>query len=177
VPLAAVEYKYTLPETLQMDDALRTHVHKALDDFRANPADGVQGLIDLHAQSMTDLAQHLVNEQQRVFADTRAEWSRKVASDPELGGSGYRTTMGAIARMRDRFVPEKDRAEFENFLITTGAGDHPAFLRMLHNAALTHDEPQHADQPANVRPAPGNGQRPIRRFRDVYDRSGERRST
>ena len=164
---APVEYKYTLPETIKMDDAMKGEVHKAFDDFRANPAEGAQGLINLHEKTMQVFAQHLSNEQYRIFAETRQNWAKPVLSDTEIGGSGHQTAMGAIARMRDLLVPEKDRPQFEEFLRVTGAGDHPQFLKLLHQAARYYDEP--TLPPPNPRPPAGNGQRPGRRLRDIYD--------
>ncbi len=154
---APVEYKYTLPETLKMDDALKGEVHKAFDDFRANPADA-QGLIDLHAKSMTEFATQLDRQNREAFANYRKSMRDKVMADPELGGAGHQTAMGAVARMRDLFVPEKDRAEFDDMLRITGAGDHPAMLRLLHNAAKWFDDP--AVAPPEARPTKGNGRRP-----------------
>ncbi len=169
VPAAApsVEYKYTLPETIKMDDAMKGEVHKAFDDFRANPSEGAQGLINLHEKTMREFAQFMADEQQRQFTNTRQTWAKQITQDQELGGSGYQTTMGAVARMRDLFVAEKDRPAFEQMLRTTGVGDHPEFIRMLHQAARFYDEP--ALPPPNPRPPQGNGQRPSRRLRDVYD--------
>lgn len=164
---APFEYKYTLPETIKMDDAVRGEVHKAFDDFRADPNKGAQALVNLHERQMQAYAKFLSDEQQRVWIETKQGWDKKVRSDPELGGSGYQTTMGAIARMRDLFVQEKDRAEFEEFLRVTGAGWHPAFHRMLHQAARIYDEP--SMPPPNPRPAKDNGRRPTSRLRDIYD--------
>lgn len=155
---AAVEYKYTLPETLKMDDALKGEVHKAFDDFRANPSEGAQGLINLHAKAMADFATQLDQHNRQAFADYRKSMRDKVMADPELGGAGHQTAMGAVARMRDLFVPEKDRAEFDDMLRITGAGDHPAMLRLLHNAAKWFDEP--AVAPPEARPTKANGRRP-----------------
>jgi hypothetical protein len=162
-----VAYEYTVPETIKMDDALKGTFHTALDNFRADPTKGAQGLMDLHNQAMTDYATHLAAEQQRVFSETRKEWRKQVMADEQLGGSGYQTTMKAVARMRDMAVPEKDRASFNEFLRVTGAGDHPAFLRAMHNFARYFDEP--GLPPPNPTPPPGNGARPGARGRVLYD--------
>jgi hypothetical protein len=164
---APVNYEYTLPETIKMDDVIRGEVHKAFDDFRADPSKGAQGLINLHEKQMRAFAEHMANEQQRIFRETRQGWAKEILSDPEIGGSGHQTAMGAIARMRDLFVPERDRPRFEEFLRITGAGDHPSFLKLLHQAARFYDEP--SLPPPNPRPAPGNGRRPTNRLRDIYD--------
>ncbi len=161
-----VEYKYELPETITLDDATKASFHTALDAFRQDPAAGAQGLIDLHNKTMTDYATHVANEQHRVWNDTRKAWQTEVMADEQLGGAGFQTTMGAIARMRDLLVPEARRAAFDNFLQVTGAGDHPEFLRILHNAARIYDEAPMA--PPNPRPAPNGGKPPTGRLRDMY---------
>jgi len=172
-PLPPVNYEYTLPETIKLDDALKGDVHKAFDEFRRDPAKGAQGLIDLHAKTMQQYADHLVKEQYRVFNETRRNWVNQVMSDPQLGGSGHQTAMGAIARMRDQFVAEADRPAFEQFLLVTGAGDHPQFLKLLHNVSRFYDEPPLP--PANPKPTPTNGMPPRRGMRSLYTASGDGR--
>lgn len=162
-----IAYEYALPETLQMDDALKGKFHGALDAFRGDPAKGVQGLIDLHNETMQTYADHLAREQHRVFGETRKAWQTEVMADEELGGAGYQTTMGAIARMRDLLVPESRREAFDNMLMVTGVGDHPEFLRLLHSAARIYDEapmpPPGARPPADIGKPQGRGLRGLYR--------------
>lgn len=161
-----IAYEYALPDTIKLDDATKTSFHTALDAFRADPTKGAQGLIDLHNQSMQQYADGLVAEQQKVWYDTRRGWVTDVMADEELGGAGYQTTMGAVARMRDMLVADQHRAEFEQFLNTTGAGDHPAFLRILHNAARIYDEAPMP--PPGARPTPDNGKPRGNGLRSLY---------
>jgi len=165
--LEPVAYEYELPATIKMDDGLKTEFHTVLDGFRADPAKGAQGLIALHEKAMTDYDAQLRQQQIDTWNETRKAWNTDVLADEQIGGSCHQTAMGAIARMRDMFVPEKDRAAFENFLSVTGAGDHPAFLKMLHNAARFYDEP--AMPPPNVKPSPTNGANPNNRRAIMYD--------
>lgn len=148
-PLEPVEYKYELPETLKMDDALKADVHGAFDQFRADPSNP-QPLIDLHAREMERYADLMNREQHRVFADTRATWRQEWKNDPAIGGEAYDTALTAIARMRDMFQSahkpgtpeyEKDAQAFDGMLRVTGVGDHPVFARFLHNLATTFDRP------------------------------------
>lgn len=166
--LDPVAYEYALPETIKMDDALKGEFHTALDAFRADPAKGAQPLIDLHNKAMTDYAAQVDQNQRDVWNETRKGWTNDVLADEQIGGSGHRTAMGAIARMRDMFVPAADRPAFEQFLQITGAGDHPQFLRMMHNAARLFDEPKLP--PADIKPSPNNGANPnARRGGLLYD--------
>jgi hypothetical protein len=165
-----VAYEYALPDTLKMDEATKGELHTALDSFRADPAKGAQGLIDLHNKVMTaydtSLREQIRNDQVKAFNDMRKDWRTKVMADEQIGGAGHQTSMGAIARMRDLFVAEEDRAEFESFLKYTGAGDNPYFLRMLHNAARYFDEPGMPEP--NAQPTKDAG-RPQNRRATLYD--------
>lgn len=169
---APIVYEYALPETIRMDDATRGEFHTALDGFRTDPAKGAQALVDLHNKTMTDYAAHLLDEQHRAFNKTRADWNKEVLADEQLGGAGHQTAMGAVARMRDMFVAEKDRPAFEQFLRITGAGDHPQFLKLLHNAARLFDEP--GLPPPDAKPPPNNGRAPGRSR--IYDHPTSKRS-
>jgi hypothetical protein len=109
-----------------------------------------QSLVDMHLGAFKTFADSLLAEQHRVFGEMRAGWVDKIKADPELGGAGHQTAMRAVARMRDMLVPQQHQAEFDEFLRVTGAGDHPAFMRVLHQAARYFDEPA----PPSVAPRP-----------------------
>lgn len=165
--LPKVEYKYDLPETIQMDDGQKEEFHTALDEFRADPEKGAQHLIAMHEKTMQAYAEHLGNEQWRVFNEMRAEQRKEVMADPILGGAGFNTAMGVIARMRDKFASssapgtaeyEADLKAFDVMLRTTGVGDNIHFLRLLHNVGRKFDEPPLP--PPGARPVPESGRRP-----------------
>ncbi|WP_143029605.1 hypothetical protein [Bradyrhizobium brasilense] len=162
-----IAYEYTVPETLKIDDATRGELHSALDAFRQDPAKGAQALIDLHNKAVTSFAEQSLANQHKAFNETRSGWARDVLADEEIGGAGHQTAMRAIARMRDLFVPEKERAAFDQFLRVTGAGDHPQFLKLLHQAARYIDEP--SMPPAGAKPTANNGKPPGSRRDAIYD--------
>lgn len=179
---APVEYKYVLPETLKMDEALRGEAHKAFDAFRANPTEGVQGLIDLHNKQLTSFVEDYKKQAERhqieAFNSTRAGWVKEVQSDPLIGGAGHETAMGVVARMRDKFVSDgkpgsdeykSDMDSFNRMLRITGVGEHPAFLKFLYRVGNDFDEPTAPGPPG--KPPPDIGKRPPGRLRDVYTRS------
>lgn len=164
---APVEYKYEVPEGITLDDGLRTSLKGALDTFRANPAEGAQALLDLHAQTMRSFAEQTSRDQHTVWNKTREGWRSEVMADEQIGGASHETSLRAIARMRDLFVPEAERASFNQFLEVTGAGDHPAFLKMLHRAARLYDEP--AAPAAEAKPPPDIGRQNGRGAGLLYD--------
>lgn len=158
--LEPLEYKYELPETITLNDDQRKEFHGALDEFRKNPADPT-ALIKLHDKAMSDYATQVVEDQNTAWTNVRKEWRKEIMADPELGGSGYDTVSKTVARMRDALAsaarpgtPEyaADMAALDGFMRVTGAGDHPVFWRILHNASRYIDEPQAERTPANIQP-------------------------
>lgn len=165
--LPPITYEFKLPEQLKDDGDKMSAFTGVLSESRVPPEAG-QKLLDMHATAMQSYAEKVQQDQLKVWNDTRAEWRKQVLADPQLGGAGHQTSMSAIARMRDLFVGEKDMPAFDEFLRVTGAGDHPAFLKLLHSAARHFDEP--GMPPSNPKPPANNGQGPKGRFRDViYD--------
>lgn len=158
----------TVPETIKIEDAQRGELNGAFEALRTGDIKaGVQKLIDLHNTTVTGIVEDLGRKQYEVFNDTRTGWRAQIAADAEMGGAGFETTKKAVARMRDLFVPEGDRKEFDEFLRVTGAGDHPAFFRMLHRAARYYDEPRMP--PPNPKPPAHIGKRPgSRNPADLY---------
>lgn len=173
-----VEYKYTLPETLKIDDARKTELHTAFDEFRTNPTEGSQKLIDLHNKAMTEYADQTRRDQFTTFNKTKAEKEVDWKADPEIGGAGYQTALRAIARTRDDFVSsapagspkyQQDWKEFNEFLAFTGAGSWPAFGRILHNISGYVTERQADQNPVDIKPPKDIGKQPGS-FKDtMYD--------
>jgi hypothetical protein len=165
-PLPTYE-PFKLPEGVTADPAKMAAYTEVLGKHGITQEVG-QELVGLHTAAIQDLAVHMAAEQHRAFADTRAEWREQIRSDERMGGSAFQTTQAAVARMRDMFVPEADRAGFNEFLRVTGAGDHPAFWRLLHNAARHFDEPSlpppSPKPPADIGRNPAKGGR-----RSLYD--------
>ena len=157
IELPPIDYKFETPAGVSISTEQGNELKTALDAFRADPEKGVQSLIDLHAKAIKEYAATTLVRQYEVFNETRKGWQQQVLEDAQLGGSGHKTVMRAAARMRDRFVPADRRAAFESFLRTTGAGDHPEFIRLLHNVAGAFDEPPLP--PPNVNPPPDLGRK------------------
>ena len=166
VKLDPIDYKYQAPEGFEITDERKGEIAAALDTFRANPAEGAQALLDLHAKAMTELGEKIRTDQTEVFNNTKADWEKAVLADPVIGGAGHDTAMRAIARARDfalNSVPTSQRdsfrQDFEHFLRVTGAGSHPAFLKFAHafDALL---EPQSAAIPTGILPPNDIGKAP-----------------
>lgn len=153
-PLAAAPlvYEFKLPEGLTVDEARITAATELFQQHRVDPA-VAQELVSFHAQEMQRYADASTEAQNRAFLDVRKGWAEQVRSDPEMGGAGHNTAMQRIFRVRDMFVPVSDHKAFNEFLDATGAGDHPAFLRMLYRIGAKFDEPTVAPASQPIQPS------------------------
>lgn len=159
---APMEYpEFTLPEGFSAEPERMEQYRGLLSEYRVPPEAG-QRLIDAHVDALRQYAEQASAEQHRVFNETRSAWREQVKSDEQLGGAGHQTAMAQIGRMRDTLVAPERRAAFDEFLRVTGAGDHPEFLRILHNASRRFGEPS-ASVPSAKPPSPP------RRLRDLYN--------
>lgn len=152
-----VEYKFTAPEGVKLDDAKIGAFTEVARELNLAP-EKAQGLLDMHTAAMQAYGEQVRQEQQRAFADYRQDCKTRLMADEQLGGSGFETTQAAVARMRDRFVPEKYRQEFNDFCNVTGAGEQPALWRLLYHIAREFDEPP--STPVTGTPTPNHGKPP-----------------
>ncbi len=176
---AVVYADLTLPEGVTPDKEALSAYTGLLGKYRV-PMEAGQELLDLHTESLKAYAQHVDTNQLDVWNQTRKGWRDAVMADPELGGAGYNTAMELVAKARDQFVPEKERAEFDNFMRYTGSGDNPAYLRALYRAGQYIEkvqqflrEPAASSAPTNIRPPPNHGRTEPRSLRDMYKQTRE----
>lgn len=163
-PEAPIVYDLVIPDGITAAPEALAAYTEVLREHRLPPETG-QRLLDMHTAALQTYAADALDAQHRTFAETRKGWRDEVMADEQLGGAGFRTVMTGAAQMRDMFVPEADRPAFNEFLRVTGAGDHPAFLRLLHNASKFFGEPK--PPPADAKPAPNQGG-PKGRMGDLY---------
>ncbi|HQT65358.1 MAG TPA: hypothetical protein PLO16_12680 [Acidocella sp.] len=166
--------EFTLPDGLVPDPTIMGKYTETLGKYGVKP-EAAQELLNMHAEAFKTYQAQTLAAQHEAFGKMREQWRNQVMSDPQLGGSGHQTAMGAVARMRDMLVSNaklgseqyvKDTKELNDFLATTGAGDHPVFLRMLHRAARYLDEA--AMPPPNPGVPPNIGTKP-KGLRSIYN--------
>ena len=162
-----VVYEMKLPENFEVPVENLSAYTDALRELNVSPEAG-QRLLDMHAEHIAQLAEDTLAQQHEVCAATRAEWRDQIKNDPDLGGAGFETTKRAVARARDLIVPEADRKAFNEFLTTTGAGDHPAFWRALYRVSNLFDEP--AAPSPNRQPSPNANPEPRRGVMGLFDK-------
>lgn len=149
---------YELPENFKAAEEPLKNFNNLLVEPNLSPQERGQKLIDMHIGEVTKLRDQMIRDQHTKFNEMRQGWREQIRGDEELGGSGYQTTLKTVARMRDLFVSQQDMKEFNTFLRTTGAGDHPAFIRLMRNIGKRFDEP--SPPPPAFKPPPDIGRKP-----------------
>lgn len=179
VPVTAVPIDYSaieLPDTIKPEGERYSAFTAILGEHRI-PAEAGTKLARLAGEFRSELAKELADHQVKTFLDMRADKAKQVMADPEFGGAGFVTSSQAIARMRDRFASSaapgserynREMGELNDFMRATGAGDWPAFWRILHNVAAVYDEP--APPPAQPARPPADHGKPPGGFKTImYD--------
>lgn len=173
-PADMATYEFKLPDAVLPTDPAVGAYRELLTEHKIAPEVG-QVLLDRHVAEMTRFQDALQTQQQQAFIDTRKAWGDEAAADPEIGGAGHKTAMNKIAQVRDALVQPGERAAFDAFLRTTGAGDHPLFLKMLYRAAPWLLEPAVPGQAGN--PPKTNGKAPGRGgLKQIYAENAAKRA-
>ena len=165
-PESPVEYKFEFPDHVKPQDEKVAAFTEFAREHKLTP-EAAQKAVGYFNEAATAFVQEQAAKQVQVWNDTRAGWRKDVLADPMIGGAGHMHAMGVVARVRDMTISdaqpgtpqyEKDAKEVDDFLRTTGAGDHPAFLKMLYRAGARLDEPKQPHIPPQ--PPKNNGKRP-----------------
>lgn len=140
-PVATPAYEFKLPEEVQAaPDQLAKlseligglEVDAKLDHGKAQEFG--QKALDYHLSELQRVTNEIDQQGRAAWNDMREGWRNTFKSDPELGGNRQQTTLAACNRIIDQFGGnDAQRAELRTILGTTGAGDHPALIRLLAN--------------------------------------------
>lgn len=171
---AAPAYEFKFPEGVKVDPERVSAYTALLTEAGISPENG-QKLVDFHAATMQQFANDTRKEQWKTFSETRKGWRDEIMADEEIGGAGFETTKVKIAQMRELLWKPEEAKALNDFLATTGAGDHPIFWKGLARIADRLREP--AAPPAAQKPAPDSGKPPAsERRKIIYDNPRSRSS-
>jgi hypothetical protein len=165
VPEPIVYEPPTLPEGVTLANERLAEFDTVIAQSRV-PPEARQQLVDMFIQERRGWEQEAARQQQDVWAQTRQAWRDQITSDEQLGGAAYQTSRAKAIQMIDQFVAPAHRAEFENALLATGMGDHPAMFRFLNNLHRKFGAPPVPTPPNG--PSPTNGAGKSKRMRDMY---------
>lgn len=157
---------FKLPDGVTLQEKELGSFTGILGEFENGPKDHAatqafgQKLIDLYTGEVQQLGTRLLQRQVEIWNDQNAQWKDEVRGDPELGGNRMATTLNVCGSVIEQYGGSPQQiAELRSAFNATGAGNHPAFVRLMHNIgkALGEGRPVPAPKPA---PAPaGKAQR------------------
>jgi hypothetical protein len=131
---------FTLPEGYKLDDAVKTEVSGLFKEMNLSQEQG-QKLIDFYVKN----TQEAFTQPFKAWEDMNDQWREQAAEHPELRGKlgpGKEVNV-TIAKAYASLENPELVAEFKNVMDLTGAGNHPAFIRMFYNMAKRLTEGTH----------------------------------
>jgi len=133
----------TLPEGVTIADEAMTEFLDVMNDTELSVADRAQKLVDLQL-GQSALAEEA---QQEAWTGVQNEWREAAVALPEIGGDKLPSTLADIKSGLDKLGADK---ETYAALDLTGAGNHPAIIKILHAATahLTEGRPTPDGRPA-----------------------------
>lgn len=117
----------TLPEGFEMPEATGTEFLDLLNNPPESRAELANRMIGLH----TSLLESVAGEYAQQWESTQEEWRTQVRALPEIGGQNLDKSLSEIAKVIDRYGDKDAR----DALALTGAGNHPALVRLFHKIA------------------------------------------
>lgn len=150
---------FALPEGFQADPEQMGAFTSMLGDFETTTkADHAavqafgQKLVEQHVADMQRTAQAVAEHYANAEAERRTAWKDAFLADPEIGGNRFQTTVDAALKfIRAHGGTDEQQAEFRKAMDETGAGNHPAVIRLLALAgkAMAEPSPLAAPMPAS----------------------------
>lgn len=119
--------EFTLPEGIEADTDLMTGFKALAKELKLTQSQA-QKLVDLQAGALKQAADAAEQQSAQGWKDLMSEWTKATQSDQEYGGDKLEQSTGLIARGIKAF----GTPEFNEMLITTGAGNHPEMNRFLY---------------------------------------------
>ena len=116
-----------LPEGYALPEELGNSFLELMNNPPESRAEFANSVLELHTQ----ILQQTADEYAQQWEATQEEWRTEVQKLPEIGGRNLESSLGEIAKVIDRYGD----AEAREALAVTGAGNHPALVRLFYRMA------------------------------------------
>lgn len=170
---------FKLPDGLQLDQAAASKFTDALAAFETtNKADHAQvqafgqSLMDMFATEIQGYAQKQTQAQLDAFNNARQQWRDEIKADTKFGGEQFTKTVADAGAFIEQYGGTADEVAAARLALRiTGAGDHPALIKLFARAgkALAREG---APVPATTPKSPIPISRTQRRYGNSLNGSG-----
>jgi len=147
-PVAPTYTEFKIPENVEAPKETISAYTNVLGKYKI-PQEAGQELLDFHATQMKAAQTAMAEHQQQVFDDTQRKWRANV--DKEFGNQRD-TVVNECKQVISQYAGNKKQLrEVWDVLAFTGAGNHPAVIRMFRNInkALNEGRAPAAGAPGN----------------------------
>lgn len=147
-PMKPEDYTLELPEGIAADDPLLTA-------FLEGAAKG--GMDNESVQAVVaSLGPKLAEQMQapiKAWTSLNEQWQAEVKADPVIGGANLPATIQTVTDAINLVSTPDEARSVREALTMTGAGNHPAVVRLMHRLAsrLTEQRPVQGKSPAEVK--------------------------
>src|SRR5262245_3625361 len=116
---------FKLPDGVEISTELMTEASGMFKELNLTQANA-QRLVDFHAKALTAAAEAPITH----WRDQQTAWRNEIKADPEIGGK-LGAVKASIGRMYDSLGDSPLVASFREAMDLTGAGNHPAFVKLM----------------------------------------------
>lgn len=129
----AVDYTWTVPEGIKLDDARTTEFKGILAEHHA-PAELAPKLMDMYVAEATRLTGEIRQQQQDAWEQYQERQLAAFRADPDVGGNRQDTSLGIAKGLIEQFggTPDQVQALIKD-LTYTGMGNNANIVRLLNN--------------------------------------------
>lgn len=118
----AVDYTFKAPDGVSLDESMVAEFTALAKDAKL-PADKAQAVVDMGVKLMA--------KQAEAHAAMVDGWVAEIKADKVLGGDKLPETLATAGKVYS-LLPAEESAKFKEYLNTTGLGNHPSMIRLLH---------------------------------------------
>lgn len=116
-----------LPEGFEMPEEIGGSFLELMNNPPESRAEFASKMIEMH----TSLLSNIANDYAQQWEATQEQWREQIRALPEIGGDNLARTQTEIAKVLDRYGDQEAR----DALAITGAGNHPALVKLFHAIA------------------------------------------
>lgn len=135
---------FKLPEGVSLEGEALTAATTLFKDLGLSQ-DAAQKLVDFHVKQVTEAEDSSL----KVWKEQQDAWKKQISEDPEIGPK-MAEIKTSFSKMLDSTVDAKLATEFRQAMDHTGAGNNPAFIKVMHkiSALFTEGKPVQGLKPA-----------------------------
>lgn len=144
------DIKITVPDGITIDDKTMSDLKAVIADSNITPTERAQKLVDMHVAALKASVETPLQQ----WRDTQTKWQGEIKADSEIGGSKLPQTMANMTKAITQVMGADTPAVIAAFR-DTGAGNHPAIVKLIARMSQAYVEGKHeaGGAPSSAQPS------------------------